>query len=361
VILKNGNTLINGALTIDSAYTLPMADGSNGQVLTTDGSGNISWVNENQSLSLSSNTLSLTNGGSVDLSSYLDNTDTQSLALSGNDLTISNGNTIDLSSINTNTNIFNTNGSITQERTLTFTGNDQLITLKRSDNNKQQGITFKNSGTFYTSMIVTPADGDGNDWGLDFRTKNTNSGLGSITNTMRLTDNGTVTLPEYGQGNVAGTATKLLGVTGSGQVIEVEPAEEPADRIVYTLDQTPQILNANGWNTSSDFTSPLSVTAGDVVTIRIAFSAEMGSGSGTDNLQFRVISNGGNGCPFSFGGETDILETYDDHRGEAIQTFVQHTFQANCTGTYTFALQTGLDNTDDDVTIDNVQITAVKY
>ncbi len=361
VILKNGNTLINGALTIDSAYTLPTADGSNGQVLTTDGSGNVSWVNENQSLSLSSNTLSLTNGGSVDLSSYLDNTDTQSLALSGSDLTISNGNTIDLSSINTNTNIFNTNGSITQERTLTFTGNDQLITLKRSDNNKQQGITFKNSGTFYTSMIVTPADGDGNDWGLDFRTKNTNSGLGSITNTMRLTDNGTVTLPEYGQGNVAGTATKLLGVTGSGQVIEVEPAEEPADRIVYTLDQTPQILNANGWNTSSDFTSPLSVKAGDVVTIRIAFSAEMGSGSGTDNLQFRVISNGGNGCPFSFGGETDILETYDDHRGEAIQTFVQHTFQANCTGTYTFALQTGLDNTDDDVTIDDVQITAVKY
>lgn len=35
---------INGTLDINNAYTLPTADGTNGQVLTTDGSGSTSWI-----------------------------------------------------------------------------------------------------------------------------------------------------------------------------------------------------------------------------------------------------------------------------------------------------------------------------
>jgi hypothetical protein len=56
-----------------------------------------------QALSLSNNTLSLSNGGSVDLSSYLDNTDAQDLSLSDNTLSITNGSNIDLSTITTAT------------------------------------------------------------------------------------------------------------------------------------------------------------------------------------------------------------------------------------------------------------------
>ena len=48
VVLKSGNTWINGALTIDSAFTFPTVDGLNGEVLTTDGAGSVSW----QSLSV---------------------------------------------------------------------------------------------------------------------------------------------------------------------------------------------------------------------------------------------------------------------------------------------------------------------
>ena len=49
VVLKNGNTAIYGTLVASSlgvggAFTLPTSDGSNGQVLGTDGSGNVSWV-----------------------------------------------------------------------------------------------------------------------------------------------------------------------------------------------------------------------------------------------------------------------------------------------------------------------------
>jgi hypothetical protein len=51
VILKNGNTTLNGLLTIDgdnagsgASYTLPAQDGTANQVMTTDGSGNVSWA-----------------------------------------------------------------------------------------------------------------------------------------------------------------------------------------------------------------------------------------------------------------------------------------------------------------------------
>ncbi len=51
VMLKNGNTTLNGTLTIDgdnqgveTGYTLPAQDGTANQVMTTDGSGNISWA-----------------------------------------------------------------------------------------------------------------------------------------------------------------------------------------------------------------------------------------------------------------------------------------------------------------------------
>jgi len=122
--------------------------GVNGQVLSTDGNGTYTWVNDNsgtddqnianlafdnttniltvgiengtsqtidlsalindadsdpnneiQDLTLNGNILTITNNGSptsIDLSSYLDNTDAQTLSLSGSSLSISNGNSITL-------------------------------------------------------------------------------------------------------------------------------------------------------------------------------------------------------------------------------------------------------------------------
>lgn len=46
VMLKNGNTTLNGQLTLasnSSSFTLPNTDGTNGQFLQTDGSGNVTW------------------------------------------------------------------------------------------------------------------------------------------------------------------------------------------------------------------------------------------------------------------------------------------------------------------------------
>ncbi|NQY28012.1 MAG: hypothetical protein HRT69_00905 [Flavobacteriaceae bacterium] len=100
---NTGKMQIAGDLTI-GAYTLPNTDGTTDQVLSTDGTGAVTWVDatldtDAQDLELSLNTLSLTNDGTtVDLSGYLDNTDSQELSLSSNILSISGGgNTIDLS------------------------------------------------------------------------------------------------------------------------------------------------------------------------------------------------------------------------------------------------------------------------
>jgi len=59
---------------------------------TVDGSA----TNEIQTLSLATNTLSLSNGGSVDLSSYLDNTDAQTLGVTGDDITLTNGGSVSI-------------------------------------------------------------------------------------------------------------------------------------------------------------------------------------------------------------------------------------------------------------------------
>ncbi|CAM1345177.1 C1q-like domain-containing protein [Tenacibaculum amylolyticum] len=52
VMLRNGNTTLNGSLTIDgdnkgsgTSYTLPEQDGAANQIMSTDGSGNVSWIN----------------------------------------------------------------------------------------------------------------------------------------------------------------------------------------------------------------------------------------------------------------------------------------------------------------------------
>ncbi|MEM9823567.1 MAG: hypothetical protein AAF985_20955 [Bacteroidota bacterium] len=79
----NGNTAINGSLTIQNQYTFPTTDGTSGQVLTSDGAGNINWSDnanaDNQTidvLNLNGNTLeiSLQDDGqaphTLDLSSF---------------------------------------------------------------------------------------------------------------------------------------------------------------------------------------------------------------------------------------------------------------------------------------------------
>lgn len=134
--------------------------------------------------------------------------------------------------------------------------------------------------------------------------------------------------------------------------------------MVSKFDNTEAVIDGSVWNTWRDVssnTSQLSVSAGDVITVSITFSAELRGGGGSDLLKFRVRANGGNGCSDVFGNETDDLEVYREVRDHSVQTSVQFAFTASCTGTYDFDLQADLSQTDDDLAVDNVQIIAVKY
>lgn len=63
-VTTNGSTTTNsitvGGLSIDNLYTLPTADGTNGQVITTDGSGNLSFTTVSGSGGYAASDLSIT-------------------------------------------------------------------------------------------------------------------------------------------------------------------------------------------------------------------------------------------------------------------------------------------------------------
>ena len=87
---------INGQLNIKGNYSFPITDGTNGQIMMFDNSGNGYWADGvdiiAQTLTLSNNILTLSNsGGTVDLSDF-----EQSLSFNGSALTISDGNSVTL-------------------------------------------------------------------------------------------------------------------------------------------------------------------------------------------------------------------------------------------------------------------------
>jgi len=112
----NGVTSINGstgAVILDLASVLTKGSNAAGKTITSLGTPVNSTdatnkayvdgvVHDNQTLTLSGNTLTLERGGSsIDLSAFKDNTDGQTLSLAGNVLSITGGNNVNLSTINT--------------------------------------------------------------------------------------------------------------------------------------------------------------------------------------------------------------------------------------------------------------------
>ncbi len=102
----NDSLKVHGTFNINNAYSFPTVDGTNGQVLATNGSGGLSWTNQgmgvsvdSQQISLIADTIRLTNGGDpLDLKPYLDadnlgnHTATQNIQLNNNWLSNDGGN-----------------------------------------------------------------------------------------------------------------------------------------------------------------------------------------------------------------------------------------------------------------------------
>ena len=355
---------INGALNINNAFSFPTTDGTNGQVLTTDGSGSVTWADAvtddlgnhiaTQNIQLGTNFIS--NDGDNEGISISTNGDIVVKSTSPNNRPavfksdFNGGAYIEVNNNAGTRALFGPGGS-------GFSGNTSDIIVGNWSNgglkfftNAQQRVNISNAGQFQISGDLQLINGSqGNNKILVSDVNGLSTWSDAITvSSLKITGG------SPGEG-------KVLTTDADGDIV----LEEPADRIVYRFDQTLNNDDANslsGWHIVSDYTDPLSVKAGDVVTIRITFSAGIAGGSGTDELRFRVYSLGsGSGCSHEPGGETSYLNVYENNRNRDIQTSIQHTFVAPCDGIYNFALQSDYTNVDDNVVIDQVHITAVKY
>lgn len=180
---------------------------------------------------------------------------------------------------------------------------------------------------------------------------------------MKLNSNGLVLTraPKWETGNE--DSGKILSADADGKADWVDRPSQ-ADRVVYTFDNNRQSISGSGnssWVVTSPFTDWLTIENGQFLTIRATFAAELPSGSGNDPIRFRILSEGQSGCITTSGGTTDFLDVYQEIRGHSIQTTLQRAFISNCTGAFRFALETDCSATDDDIELEKIEITAVKY
>lgn len=148
-------------------------------------------TNEIQSLSLETNTLSLSNSDeTVDLTTYLDNTDAQELNLSGSELSISGGNSVDLGPL----------GANTDEQTLAVSGTELSIS---NGNTVDLSALQDGTGTDAQELTLTGSNlsiSGGNSVDLSSLSGGTGTddqALSLTDNTLTLEDGGTVDLSSY--------------------------------------------------------------------------------------------------------------------------------------------------------------------
>lgn len=156
-ISTEGKMQIANSLNIAGAYEFPTVDGTTNQVLTTDGSGALTWFTQldNQELSMNTNTLSISGGtNTIDLSGYLDNTDEQAISLATNTLSITgNTATVDLSGYLDNTD--NQDLSLAAN-TLSLTNDVSTVDLSGYlDNTDKQAISLSTNTLSITGNVAT--------------------------------------------------------------------------------------------------------------------------------------------------------------------------------------------------------------
>ena len=141
-------TTFEGALGATDAGML-VYDTEDETVYSWSGTAWTSATNSNtQDLTLSGNDLSLTDGGTVDLSGYLDNTDSQNLSLSGTTLNISGGTGVDLVSLQ--------DGTGTDSQNLSLSGTTLNISGGTGVNlsSLQDGTGTDSQAIFITSNVI---------------------------------------------------------------------------------------------------------------------------------------------------------------------------------------------------------------
>jgi hypothetical protein len=217
---------------VSNDITITLEDGGT-RMLNLDALDNAGT--DDQALSLTGNTLTLEDGGTVNLTPYLDNTDDQTLTYTNadpddnvNTLQIEGGSAFDIDD----------NHLGTDDQTLTEARNINLSGFGLNVNSLEGTTTFTNTGNLLlndeSSPLVQVQD---NTNSVQTKLQSSNSaGIIGTTSAHPLqirTDNtsiaqfetsGQLRLNSYGSGTFSGAVTNLLGVSSNGTVREVDAA-----------------------------------------------------------------------------------------------------------------------------------------
>jgi GH25 family lysozyme M1 (1,4-beta-N-acetylmuramidase) len=275
-----------------------------------------------QDLSLSTNTLSLTNDGTtVDLSGYLDNIDAQTVSLTGTTLAISNGNTLDLSSLQdgigtdaqdlaltTNTLSLTNDGTPvdlsgyldnTDAQTVSLTGTTLAISNGNTLNlsSLQDGIgTDAQDLSLSTNTLSLTNDGTPVD--LSGYLDNTDAQTVSLTGTTLAISNGNNVDLSSLQDGIGTDAQDLTSAVLSGNVLEIEI--ENGNSVSVDLSPVLSSLQAE-INTQSEMITDL-VARIEAVEACACGGTLAAEGIQNKNSNFKLSQN----KPNPFNGETKI-------------------------------------------------------
>ncbi|GIV35198.1 MAG: hypothetical protein KatS3mg031_2733 [Chitinophagales bacterium] len=291
---------------INTAFTL------NGTVLEiTDAAGTLSVdlsgfidadgdsTNELQTLHISNDSLYISNGNAIDLSSFLDNTDAQTLALSGTNLSISGGNTIDIASVNTDAQTLSLTGN-----TLAISGGNTVDLSSFLDNTDSQILSISNDSLLISGGNAVDLSGyldntdaqtlalsgtnlsisGGNT--IDIASVNTDAQTLSLTgNTLAISGGNTVDLSSF----LDNTDSQILSISNDSLLISGGNA---VDLSGYLDNTDAQTLALSGTN--------LSISGGNTIDIASV------------NTDAQTLSLTGNTLAISGGNTVDLSSFLDN-------------------------------------------------
>ncbi|MEM7163632.1 MAG: tail fiber domain-containing protein [Bacteroidota bacterium] len=235
-------------------------------------------TNEIQSLSISNDTLSISNGNFITLPSNVsgNNTDNQTLTLSGNQLSISGGNSVILTDNVDDNDSDNTN----EIQQLTLSGD----TLELSMGNFVLLPQFQGNLGSDDQLLILNGNNlhieSGNSIDLGTFLDNTDDQtLSLIGNQLAISEGNTVTLNDLVDDADADPANELQDLSLNGDTLSISDSDTTIDLSPYALDNDNQTLSISG--------NTLSIAGGNSVFIPTSTN---GSGGGEDN-QNLALSN----------------------------------------------------------------------
>ncbi|MEQ8552688.1 MAG: hypothetical protein RIC53_08550 [Cyclobacteriaceae bacterium] len=299
-----------------SAQTLLAGTGisidANGSIINV---GDLDSGNEIQDLALVNNTLTITENGnatSIDLTPFLDNTDSQSLSFTNDQLSVSGGNSIDLSALKDGT---GTDDQIAEEVSVTAAGNltstnvqDALIEIQTD----VDGFTDTDDQTLsFLSNSLTISEGNSVDLGgliddADADPTNEIQDLSLASNALTITNNAsasTIDLSPYldnTDDQVLDLTSDQLSISG-GNSIDLSVLKDGTG----TDDQTASEVNVtvSGNLTSTNVQSALTELQSDI--------------DGFTDTDDQTLSFASNSLTISEGNSVDLSGLIDDADADA--------------------------------------------